>query len=239
VTGEGIFPMPLAASVLNAPLLEGDSLTSEEFLRRWEEIEDLKHAELIDGIVYMPSPVSLPHRTIQFFLGGWLDDYASATPGCDPGMEGTWLMGASQVPQPDLEMRILPEYGGQSRVEGLYPWGAPELVAEVAVSSRSRDFGAKKRLYERAGVREYLIAVPPSRDLVAFSLTGGGFQPFETGTDGIFRSRCFPGLWLDTKAVWDLDRQRRNVVLEQGLATPEHAEFAASLAARRRESEVN
>ena len=232
--------MPLAASVYipasppaPSPLLEGDSLTSDEFLRRWEEIPDLKHAELIDRIVYMPSPVSLGHQELNVFLAGWLNFYALVTPGCRPGGEGTWLMGEGQVPQPDVALRILPEYGGQSRVEGLYPSGAPELIVEVAGSSRSRDFGSKKRLYERAGVREYLIAVPRSQELFAFSLTSSsatpGFQPTEADAGGVFKSQCFPGLWLDTKALWALDLPRMNEVLQRGLATPEHAEFVARL----------
>src|SRR5205823_5348662 len=127
--------------------------------------------ELIDGIVYMPSPVSLRHQEVQVFLAGWLNFYTIATPGCRPGMEGTWLMGERQVPQPDLTLRIPLEYGGQSRMEGLYPSGAPELIVEVAVSSRSRDFGVKKRLYERAGVREYLIVLPAWNEISWFGLT--------------------------------------------------------------------
>ena len=226
--------MPLAAPVSTPPLLEGDSLTSDEFLRRWEEIPDLKHAELIDGIVYMPSPVSRGHHIFEVFLSGWLDDYATYTPGCCPGAEGTWLMGKNQVPQPDITLFILPEYGGQSGIEGLYSSGAPELIVEVAVSSRSRDFGVKKRLYERAGVREYLIAVPLRKEISCFERIPSGFQPVKLGSDGIFRSRCFPGLWLDTKALWDLDRPRRNACLEKGLATPEHAEFVAELESRKR-----
>jgi hypothetical protein len=182
----------------------------------------------------MPSPVSVGHQDFEIFLAGWVDFYASWTPGCSPGMEGTWLMGEGQVPQPDVTMRIPPEYGGQSRVEGLYTSGAPELIIEVSFSSRSRDFGAKKRLYERIGVREYLIAVPRNRQLVAFTLTPDGFQPLEPDAHGVFRSLTFPGLWLDTKALWDLDRPRRNAVLQQGLATPEHAAFAAHLAAQKR-----
>ncbi len=121
--------MPLAAPVWNPPLLEGDSLTSEEFLRRWEEIEDFKHAELIDGIVYMPSPVSLGHQECRFFLAGWLNFYALATPGCRPGGEGTWLMGEGQITQPDTTLRILPEFGGQSREEGLYPRAPPNCLS--------------------------------------------------------------------------------------------------------------
>ena len=119
-------------------------------------------------------------------------------------------MGESQAPEPDITFSIQPEYGGQSGVEGLYSSGAAELIVEVAISSRSRDFGAKKRLYERVGVREYALR-----------------------SDGIFRSGCFPGLWLDTKALWDVDRPRRNAALEQGLATPEHANFVTELVSRK------
>jgi Uma2 family endonuclease len=224
----------MAASVSTSPLLEGDSLTSDEFIRRWEEIPDLKRAELIDGTVYLPSPVSLNHQEFESFLNGWLDHYAAETPGCRPAVEGTWLTGEGQVPQPDTTLRILPQYGGQSRVEGLYPSGAPELIVEVAVESRSLDFGAKKRLYERMGVREYMIAVPRNQELFVFSLTPDGFLPLETDPDGIFRSQFFPGLWLDTKALWLLDLQLRNATLKKGLATQEHAEFAGQLAARKR-----
>jgi Uma2 family endonuclease len=180
--------MPLADSVSTPPLLEGDSLTCDEFLRRWEEIPDLKRAELIDGIVYMPSPVSQRHQEHQAFLAVWLGFYATATPGCRPGIDGTWLMGERQVPQPDVILRILPEYGGQSRVEGLYAAGAPELIVEVAVSSRSRDFGAKKRLYERAGVCEYVVAAPSRNEIFWFERNESGFRAVEPGADGIFGS---------------------------------------------------
>jgi Uma2 family endonuclease len=226
--------MPLSASVSIPPLIEGDSLTSDEFLRRWEQMPDLKRAELIDRIVYIPSPVSLGHGDHEMFLGNWLGFYSMVTPGCRPSMEGTWLMGERQTPQPDITLRILPEFGGQSKVVGQFPSGAPELIVEVAVSSYARDFGAKKRLYERMGVREYMIAVPREEKLVSFALASGGFQTLEVDANGVFRSVCFPGLWLDTKALWDLDLQRMNLMLQQGLATAAHADFAAQLAARRK-----
>ena len=219
----------MAVPVLPPPLREGDHLTSEEFLRRWEAMPDLKHAELIDGIVYMPSPVSLEHGDPHSFLHLWLGGYSIATPGCRSLLEATWLMGEHQTPQPDITLRILPEYGGQSTVVGPYASGAPELIVEVAVSSYSREFGAKKRLYERMGVREYLIAVPREHKLVCQGLTTTGFQIIEPGTDGVFRSLCFPGLWLDTASVWVDDLQRMNSVLQQGLATAEHVRFAAQL----------
>jgi Uma2 family endonuclease len=234
VTAETKIPMPLAAPVSTPPLFEGDCLSSDEFLRRWEEMPDLRHAELIEGIVYMSSPVSRPHHRCHALLATWLGIYGVATPGCYPSLEGTWRMGRSNVPQPDLGLMILPEYGGQSTVEGPYYAGAPELIVEVAVSSYSRDFGVKKRLYERKGVREYLIALPRQRKLVCHELTPSGFQTFEPGTDGIFRSLMFPGLWLDMDALWSLDLARMNTMLQQGLATPEHAAFAAQVASGKR-----
>ena len=136
------------------PLRDGDRLTSEEFMHRWEAMTELKHAELIDGIVYMASPVSSPHSRFQFVLAHWLATYEENTPGCEGGMEGTWLMGERNVPQPDTTLRILPAKGGQSTDAGNYTAGAPELIVEVAVSSRTRDLGVNLKLYERMGVQE-------------------------------------------------------------------------------------
>ena len=53
-------------------LVTGERLTVEEFLRRWEDLPDLKNAELIDGVVYVPSPVSLDHGTFDFLIHWWL-----------------------------------------------------------------------------------------------------------------------------------------------------------------------
>jgi Uma2 family endonuclease len=225
---------PVSPPISPAPLLEGDCLTSAEFMRRWEEMPDLKHAELIDGIVYMPSPVSRHHDGCHIVLAAWLSNYATVTPGCFPGIEATWLMDERQVPQPDLTLRILAEYGGQSGVAGPYHSGAPELIVEVAVSSYSRDFGAKKRLYERMGVREYIVALPGEKKLFWFVRSPSGVLPLAADPDGIYRSECIPGLWLDAAALWNLDLSGINAMLQQGLASPEHSTFASQLAAGKR-----
>ncbi len=226
--------MQMAAPVLPPPLRDGDCLTSDEFMRRWEAMPGLKHAELIDGIVHMPSPLSQKHSNLHVSMTLWLGMYAVNTPGCDADLEMTWLMGNRDVPQPDLTLRVLPEYGGQSRVEGEYAAGAAELVVEIAVSSRSRDLGSKLRLYERMGVREYAIAVAGQQQLLWNVHTPAGFQPLGAGNDGILRSRCFPGLWLDPAALWRFDRPGVLAVLQQGLATPEHAAFLTGLASAKR-----
>src|SRR5262245_58447037 len=119
--------MSTAIPILPPPLRDGDRLSREEFLRRWEAMPDLKHAELIDGVVYMPSPVGRKHGDIHSCLDNWLGHYRAATVGCVVGIECTWLMG-KDAPQPDISLLILPQCGGQSKEEGIYSAGAPELV---------------------------------------------------------------------------------------------------------------
>lgn len=146
------------------PLRAGDRLTRQEFMRRWEAMPDLKWAELLDGVVYMPSPVSKPHGEYHAQMSGWLMIYIAATPGCEAGSGSTWLMSGANVPQPDLYLSIRPEYGGQSRMEGNYAAGAPEMIVEVSYSSGRRDAGAKRRLYEQMGLREYLMVRPKKQE---------------------------------------------------------------------------
>jgi Uma2 family endonuclease len=226
--------MSMSAPVSPPPLRDGDRLTSDEFMRRWEAMPELEHAELIDGIVYMPSPVSSNHGVFQLLLAGWLNNFLASTPGCEGDVEATWLMGQRDVPQPDLALWILPESGGQSRVVGKYSSGAPELIVEVALSSSARDLSVKLRSYERMCVREYLVAVISQAKFIWHEWTAGGFQTIEPDTDGILRSRCFPGLWLDTGALWRRDRKHVLAVLQQGLASPEHAAFVGCLAGQHR-----
>jgi len=135
------------------PLAAGDHLTRDEFLRRWEAQPEVKRAELIAGRVYIPSPVSGDHGKMDRRIGGWLAVYQAATPGVDGANNATSLM-LEDAPQPDLSLLILPEYGGSSRVEGLYFQGALEFLAEVSASSASNDLHDKYDLYQSAGVQE-------------------------------------------------------------------------------------
>ncbi|HEX5500158.1 MAG TPA: hypothetical protein VFX03_13060, partial [Thermomicrobiales bacterium] len=64
-----------------APLESGDRLTRVEFERRYRAMPALKKAELVEGVVYMPSPVSAKHSGPHADLVGWLMVYRSATPG--------------------------------------------------------------------------------------------------------------------------------------------------------------
>src|SRR5438876_9187664 len=94
-------------------LVAGDKLTRAEFLRRWEAHPEIKNAELIGGIVYMSSPVSVEHGDMDGDVGCWLGHYKAATPGTASGHNTTSFL-LDDTPQPDLNLRVLPEYGGTS-----------------------------------------------------------------------------------------------------------------------------
>jgi len=191
------------------PLLfeAGDRLGREEFLARWELMPALRFAELIDGVVYLPSPVSIEHARNDQILQLWAGLYASRSALVEALANGTWLMGES-APQPDLALRVRPELGGQSHDAGKYPAGAPELVAEVSGSTRSYDLGPKLSLYAREGVREYLAVLLEERRLEWRVLREGRFELIPPDNSGIRRSIIFPGLWLDERAFWTKDNPR-------------------------------
>lgn len=216
------------STVVSQPLFAGQRLKREEFLRRWEAMPELKRAELIGGLVYMASPVSRAHGTHDGLLIAWLCQYAARTPGCEGGCNGTWLM-LEDAPQPDADLIILPEYGGQSRLEGAYGAGAPELVAEVCVSSASHDLGPKLELYRAAGVQEYVAVVLGESRVLWHRLIDQRYVLAEPDSDGLVRSIVFPGLWLDPAAMLALDGPRTLEALDLGLKSPEHEEFVRTL----------
>ncbi len=149
---------------------------------------------------------------------------------CRGSANATTILGAGTEVQPDHQIRILSERGGLARIVDGYVHGAPELVVEVAWSSRDYDLGEKKEDYERGGIPEYLvIEVDPDR-IHGFALRDGRFVDLPADPDGIFRSEVFPGLWFDPRAFFAEDTEGLIGTLERGLATPEHAAFVARLA---------
>jgi hypothetical protein len=219
----------------DVPLLEqGDFLSRDEFLRRWEAMPHVRRAELIRGVVYMPSPLSLEHGDMDSQVGAWLGVYAASTPGCRPSNNATWLMAEDSSPQPDNTLRILPEYGGRSRVEGPYAAGVPEFLAEVCLSSVAYDLHQKLDLYQETGVQEYLAVLIREHEIRWHRLAADRYEVVPLPADGVYRSAVFPGLWLDAPALLAGDLARVLAVLNDGIRSPEHQQFAEQLAARRR-----
>jgi Uma2 family endonuclease len=206
-------------------------MSQPEFHRAYERTPEHMKAELVEGVVHMASPLSVHHGDAHFALSILLGHYVVATPGVRGTDNATVILGPADEPQPDLSLRILPEFGGQTRVDGRYLAGAPELIVEVAYSSRDIDLGAKRRAYARHGGIEYLVADLEGERLHWIDLRAD--QDLTADPDGVYRMRTFPGLWIDGPAPFAYDVARLTAALNAGLASPEHVAFVAALAARR------
>jgi Uma2 family endonuclease len=207
------------------PLREGDRLTREEFERRYHAMPEVKKAELIDGVVHMPSPVRiLSHATPHALLGTWLTVYFGHTPGTIAACEATTRLGERSEPQPDGVLLRVRNGTAQIDAED-YVTGSPELVAEIAAIDR----GAKRRDYERAGVQEYVLFLMKEQRVEWHALREGAYQLLASDEQGIVRSEVFPGLWLNVTAFFALDVRAVLATLQQGLASPEHAAFVTQL----------
>ncbi len=213
------------------PLVSGEHLDQPTFHERYEAMPDGTWAELVGGMVYMPSPMRNEHGEYDEDVAYWICHYKRFTKGLRSGKNSTVILDEIGETQPDGHLRIPEQFGGQTRIVQGYIVGAPELVIEIARSSRSYDLNQKKADYERTGVREYIVVELEPDSIHWFIRRGSRFGQMRPGPDGIYRSKVFPGLWLDPDALLVEDIDRVVEVLEQGLATPEHAAFAAKLAA--------
>ncbi|HEY7422658.1 MAG TPA: Uma2 family endonuclease [Gemmataceae bacterium] len=215
-------------------LVNGERMKQPEFHRRYEQYDEDEKWELIGGIVYKASPMlKLTHSNYDGEIGFVLETYRRATPGIQVMHNATAILDEESEPQPDLGMRILPEYGGQSQTSpNDYLQGAPELFVEIAHSRRNIAMYAKRDDYQRTGVVEYLVVCVEEQEVHWFHFPSD--EMIRPNRQGISRSRIFPGLWLDTTALLRLESARLMEVLQQGLASREHTAFVKRLQTARR-----
>jgi len=216
------------------PRLEnGDRLTRAEFERRYDAMPDLKKAELIKGIVYMPSPVRhKKHGEPNTDLVTWLGVYRAATPGLETSVNDTIRLDEENDPQPDAMLRLPAHLGGQSRLdEEDYIVGAPELVVEIASSSVSYDRYDKIDIYGQHGVLEYIAWRTEDREIDWFRLENNQYVKVTPNEEGIIESSVFPGLRLATKALLAGDLARVLAELRKGPDSAEHKAFVERLTA--------
>jgi Uma2 family endonuclease len=210
------------------PALEaGDHLDQPTFHARYTTMPEEVKAELIGGVVFMPSPVRRDHGKYHVKVLSWLDQYADSTPGTEVLDNTTHILGKNSEPQPDACLRILE---GQSKetADG-YIQGASELIAEVASSTVSYDLHSKKADYERFGVREYVVFLLDERRVIWFVRNDQALVETTSDANVVFRSSLFPGLWLDAGAFFRGEFKRVREILNQGLSSSEHAKFIASM----------
>lgn len=215
------------------PLVEGQRLDQPTFHARYEAMPPGTRAELINGVVFMPSPVGRAHAKAQVPVLVWASYYEENTPGVEVLDNASTVLDPRSEPQPDVQLRVLPECGGRTGTDRRYVLGAPELVVEVSHTTRSTDLGTKFDAYERAGVLEYVVRALAPDEVIWHVLREGRLVAFPPDGDGLYRSRVFPGLWLDPQALLTDDTRRLRATIDLGLATADHAAFVARLAAAR------
>ena len=173
---------------------------------------EVKKAELVQGIVFMASPVRIDyHATPDGLIQTWLGTYSAYRPGTTHATNLTVRLGPDDVMQPDAVLILDPAHGGKTSIDGSgYLAGPPELVVEVAASSVSRDAREKLVSYRRAGVREYLLWRVIDEVIEWFVLEEDEYRPLPV-VDGRLESRIFHGLVLNVPAALAGDRA---IVLE-------------------------
>jgi Uma2 family endonuclease len=212
------------------PLENGDQLTRAEFERRYAAMPQLKKAELIEGVVYMGSPVHLSHARPHARVLAWLGSYGAATPGVDWGDNATVHLDEDNEVQPDVFLRLEPKQGGKSQPSvDDYLEGAPELVVEIAASSVSIDMRHKLRVYRRNKVPEYIVWRVYDGQLDWFRWREGEYVRLIADAEGVIRSEVFSGLWLDVSAMLNGNLAQVLSVLQQGINTLAHAAFVEHL----------
>jgi Uma2 family endonuclease len=187
-------------------LENGAVMTREEFHVAYVACPDLHRVELIEGVVYMPSPISLSeHGRPQGLVLRWLDTYADRSPTLVAAPPSSVFLDDRNQPEPDaMLLRATPGYLDDSG----HVLKVPELVVEVAASSRSRDLHQKKRAYERAGIVEYIVWRTRDSELDWFELRDGSYVRRAPDAAGLIESIQFPGLVLDVAALIAGDKPR-------------------------------
>jgi Uma2 family endonuclease len=223
-------PVRKMATIAVPALRNGDHLDQRTFHERYLTMPQGFRAELIGGVVHVPSPTTNYHAVYHSKVNYWLEHYSTHTPGTEAMDNGTVVLDEENEPQPDGVLRILDSSGGASRVnpEG-YVEGVPELHAEVAYSSAAIDLFEKHDEYAAAGVREYVVVLIAEQAIRCFRLQDGEYVDFPPDADGIWRSQAFPGLWLNVDALLRLDGVALIESLEAGFKTPDHAAFTRRL----------
>jgi hypothetical protein len=221
----------ISTSIL--PLESGDRLTRSEFERRYQAMPHLKKAELVEGVVYVSSPVRFTsHGEPHSYLMMWVTMYAVATPGVHSYNRTTVRLDVDNEPQPDAFLRLDTHLGGTSRISpDDYIEGAPEFIGEIAASSAAYDVHDKLRAYRRNQVQEYLVWRVHEQRLDWWQWQEGVYEPLEADVQGMVQSAVFPGLWLHIPALLEGNLTEVVATLQLGLASPEHEAFVARLQA--------
>ena len=183
-----------------------------EFLRRWDQMPALKHAELIEGVVHLASPVSLIHADFDHLFHAWLSRYEDTADGLGISGNCTCILNGNSF-QPDLALRRVTAPENTKYIER-----PPGLIIEICYSSRSYDMYTKLAAYKLAGVAEYMTVLIEDKRVDWRILNEGRYDMLEPNRAGFLESPTFPGLRLDTGAVFPPDIKRMKAALSPNIS---------------------
>jgi Uma2 family endonuclease len=217
------------------PLESGDRLTRYEFEQRYHAMPPAKKAELIEGVVFMTSPVRFAaHGEPHSLVITWLGVYSASTPGVRLADNATVRLDADNEVQPDALLRLDQEEGGHSSISpDDYVEGPPELIVEVAGGSAAIDLHDKLKVYRRNEVQEYIVWQVYDRRLDWLGLSEDQYLPLTPDADGVIHSCIFPGLRLAAEALLEGNLAKVLAELQKGMTSDEHSAFVAQLTKKR------
>lgn len=220
-------PQEGAAAEALPSLHDGQQLLQPEYHRLYEAIPEGQKCELIDGVVYMAAAQRWQHSRSEPLLTMLLVMYEAATLGVQVLHNATTILDKKNEPQPDLQLRVLTNFGGRTVITPeRYVSGPPELVIEVSDSTLHFDLNKKLTMFQKQGVKEYWVVDVDAAKIHWFVWPEGERK---IDTDGVLRSVTFPGLWIDSQALFQENIAQLQTTLNQGLQQPEHASFVTHL----------
>ena len=148
--------------------------------------------EIIDGeLVLTPSPILLHQRVLTRLTSAFFE-YVKKHGGEVVGASVDHFIEATNVIAPDL-IYVREEH--LDRLEGRYMASPPDLAVEISSpSTRRRDLGRKKELYESFGVEEYWFVDLENEQVVLHHIADGYGNPVIYGLSEKVASLAAPGL---------------------------------------------
>jgi Uma2 family endonuclease len=165
--------------------------------------DDGQRHELIDGEHYVtPSPATIHQRLVgrlHLALGNWLQSHPIGEVFPAPF---DVVLSPHDIVEPDLLVVLSDQ---SDIVTAAHVRGTPALVVEVlSPGTRRRDTGLKRRLYDRAGVREYWLVGPDDRTVTVWHrASDGSFAADAPLRDAdVISSAVLPGFSLGLHALF-------------------------------------
>jgi Uma2 family endonuclease len=161
--------------------------------------EDTK-AELIDGVMIVHSPASLPHDDVAGFLRGLMRFYvADKDLGIVLGPDGLARIKKGRRVGADLF------FLAKDRVPRPLPKeykGVPDLMLEVlSPSNRDEDLEDKRPLYREAGVKEIWFVDTEEQQVIVDRRRGRRYVT-KTIHEGRVESAVVRGFWIEAAWLW-------------------------------------